>query len=76
MAGERRLQRKAPDALRLQGIAQNRISLSFVYWRLRRSGEELIARGEQEIASMRHSNGSLTPVPLPATLRDALRSYS
>lgn len=62
--------------MRLQGIVQNRIALGFEYWRLRRSGEELAARGEQEIASMQHRNGTLTPVPLPAALHDALRPYS
>ena len=62
--------------MRLQGIAQNHIALDFEYWRLRLSGEELAARGEQEIASMQHHNRALTPVPLPAALRDALRPYS
>jgi enediyne biosynthesis thioesterase len=61
--------------MRLRGIAQNRVALDFEYWRLRQSGDELVAHGEQEIASMVHRNGVLAPVPLPAALREALRPY-
>jgi len=61
--------------MRLQGITQNRIALSFEYWRSG-AGEELAARGEQEIASMRHGTSGLTPTPLPDALREALRRYA
>lgn len=62
--------------MRLQGIAQNRIALGFEYWRSSKSGEELAARGEQEVASMQHRNGTLAPGPLPGALREALRPYA
>ncbi|HXO40964.1 MAG TPA: acyl-CoA thioesterase, partial [Thermoanaerobaculia bacterium] len=40
--------------MRLAGMAQNRITLHFEYWRRAGSGEdELVARGEQQIACMR-----------------------
>ena len=61
--------------MRLQGITQNRIALGFEYWRSSASGEELTARGEQEISSMRFASGSLTPAPLPDVLREALQTY-
>ena len=62
--------------MRLHGITQNRIALGFEYWRLGDSGEELAARGDQEIASMRQSASGLTPTPLPDALREALRPYA
>jgi enediyne core biosynthesis thioesterase len=62
--------------MRLQGVAQNRIALGFEYWRLSRSGEELAARGEQQIASLRLHDGALVPAPLPDALREALRPYA
>ena len=62
--------------MRLEGITQNRVSLRFEYWRSGASGEELVARGEQEISSMLFGSGNLTPTPLPDSLRAALRPYA
>src|SRR5262245_54544320 len=44
--------------MRLGEVAQNRISLLFEYWRETKDGEELIARGEQQIACMRREAGA------------------
>ncbi|HVZ42068.1 MAG TPA: acyl-CoA thioesterase [Candidatus Kapabacteria bacterium] len=60
----------------LGGIALNRITLRFAYWREHDGGEELIARGEQEVACMRRVEERMEPVPIPGRLRDALRDYS
>ncbi|MBS1911420.1 MAG: acyl-CoA thioesterase [Bacteroidetes bacterium] len=60
----------------LGGIAQNRITLRFAYWREHDGGEELIARGEQEVACMRRVEERMEPVPIPSGLRDALRNYA
>jgi len=61
--------------MRLGGMAQNRLNLLFEYWRQRDGREELIARGEQQIACMRRSDGRLEPAAVPGSLREALRPY-
>jgi enediyne biosynthesis thioesterase len=58
--------------MRLAELVQNRIRLAFEYWR----GEELIARGEQQIACMRRDGEKLSPAPVPPTLRAALAAYA
>lgn len=62
--------------MRLGGIAQNRMTMLFDYFRVHPDGsEEIIARGEQQIACMRRENGKTVPTPIPAPLREALRPY-
>jgi enediyne core biosynthesis thioesterase len=58
--------------MRLVEVIQNRIRLGFEYWR----GEELVARGEQQIACMKRDGKILSPAPIPPTLRDALAAYA
>jgi enediyne biosynthesis thioesterase len=62
--------------MRLGEMVQNRLTLLFEYWR----GEELVARGEQQIACMRRGTGDppgrAIPTPIPAALREALRPYA
>ena len=58
--------------MRLAELVQNRITLAFEYWR----GEELVARGEQQVACMTHEAGRLVPAPVPPSLREALAAYS
>ncbi len=58
--------------MRLGGVVQNRITLSFEYWR----GEELVARGEQVVACMRREGKRAVPTPIPAPLREALKPYA
>jgi len=62
--------------MRLGGVVQNRISLVFEYWRQSKSGEELVARGEQVIACMRREGKRAVPTPIPAPLREALKPYA
>ena len=62
--------------MRLGGLTQNRITMHFEYWRQNGSGEELIARGEQQVACMGRSGGELFPTPFPDSLRRALKSYA
>ena len=62
--------------MRLGGIAQNRITLLFEYWRQRDGHEELVARGEQQVACMQREGEQVVPVPVPAQLREALREYA
>lgn len=61
--------------MRLGGLSQNRITLQFEYWRSGKSGEELVARGEQEVACMRREGEKLSPTPVPKSLLEALKPY-
>jgi enediyne core biosynthesis thioesterase len=61
--------------MRLGALAQNRITLLFEYWRKNASSEELIARGEQQVACMRREGEKLVAAPVPGVLREALRRY-
>jgi enediyne biosynthesis thioesterase len=62
--------------MRLAALNQNRITLAFEYWRLQAGGEQLVARGEQQVACMKHRDGELTPAPVPPSLRAALAAYA
>jgi enediyne biosynthesis thioesterase len=61
--------------MRLGELTQSRMTLLFEYWRAGGAGEELIARGQQEIACLRREGEKLTPTPVPKSLREALRPY-
>lgn len=61
--------------MRLGGIAQNRLTLDFEYWRLAPDAELLVARGQQQLAVMRRDGSGLVPAPIPAGLRAALAAY-
>ncbi|GAB6068475.1 acyl-CoA thioesterase [Methylothermus subterraneus] len=56
-------------------MTQNRLLMRFDYLRLGPKGEEVVARGEQEIACMRREGERLIPTPLPESLRHALAAY-
>ncbi|HEY4422762.1 MAG TPA: acyl-CoA thioesterase [Pyrinomonadaceae bacterium] len=58
--------------MRLGELAQNRITMRFEYWR----GEELVARGEQQVACMQREGKQVVAVPVPIQLREALREYA
>jgi enediyne biosynthesis thioesterase len=67
--------------MRLGEVVQNRITLRFEYYRLNGNGlngngEELIARGEQQVACMRRQGHETVPTPIPPALREALLPYS
>jgi len=62
--------------MRLGGVVQNRISLVFEYWRQSKSGEELVARGEQVVACMRREGEKTVPTAIPVALREALKPYA
>ena len=61
--------------MRLGELTQSRITLLFEYWRAAKSGEELIARGQQQVACLRREGEKLTPTPVPKSLREALIPY-
>lgn len=62
--------------MRLGELAQNRISLRFEYWRRKAGGEELVARGEQQVACMKREGLRVVPTTVPAALREALAAYA
>lgn len=57
--------------MRLAALTQSRIVLAFDYLR----GEEVVARGEQEIVCMRRRGERTEPTEVPRDLRDALEPY-
>ncbi|MGC2695096.1 MAG: acyl-CoA thioesterase [Candidatus Angelobacter sp.] len=59
----------------LNSVAQNRIAMRFEYWR-QGPGEELVARGDQEIACMRREGTKLVPIAIPLKLLNALEAFS
>ena len=62
--------------MRLGALRQNRITMSFEYWRVGPGGEELVARGEQQVACMQREGDRIVPAPVPQSLREALRRYA
>lgn len=62
--------------MRLGEVVQNRITLLFEYWRIANGREELIARGEQQVACMRRQGNETVPTPIPVPLKEALRPYA
>lgn len=62
--------------MRLGVLMQNRMTMSFEYWRHNDRGEELVAKGEQQIACLRREGGNLVPSPVPRSLREALQNYA
>jgi len=61
--------------MRLGAMTQSRISMLFEYWRRRDGAEELVARGEQQVACLRREGERLVAAPVPAALRAALAPY-
>ena len=62
--------------MRLGELSQNRITMLFEYWRVKDGREELVARGEQQVACMKREGAMALPTPVPKSLREALQPYS
>ena len=62
--------------MQLKNLHQNRITMLFEYWRLSDLSEELVARGEQQVACMQREGDKTFPVPVPAVLQTALQPYA
>jgi enediyne biosynthesis thioesterase len=56
--------------------AQNRLTMAFEYYRNRGGREELVARGEQQVACLLRDGSRMVPAPIPSELRDALRPFA
>jgi enediyne biosynthesis thioesterase len=61
--------------MRLLATVQNRVTMGFEYWRVSADGQERVAAGEQQVASMRREGGRMVPARLPDQLREALLRY-
>ncbi|HME00032.1 MAG TPA: acyl-CoA thioesterase [Terriglobia bacterium] len=57
-------------------LIQNRVLLRFEYWRRNGGDEELVARGEQQVVSMRRNGRHLVAAQLPEQLRQTLLRYA
>jgi enediyne core biosynthesis thioesterase len=62
--------------MRLTAHAQNRATMSFEYWQLKDGAEELIARGEQQVAAMRRQGVGMAPTPFPPSMQAALEAMA
>ncbi len=58
--------------MQLLDLSPHRMSLQFDYWVRTEKGEELAARGEQDLACMMRRDGKVEPAPWPESLREAL----
>jgi enediyne core biosynthesis thioesterase len=56
-------------------LAPGRVTMAFDYMRVQADGQHLVARGEQQIASMRRENGVAVSAQLPHELRAALLEF-
>jgi enediyne biosynthesis thioesterase len=62
--------------MRLGEVAQNRLTLHFDYVRLAGAGdEELVARGEQQLAWLRREGERFAPRRVPEALLSAIEAY-
>ena len=61
--------------MRLGSMVQNRLTLLFDYIRSTGDSEEIVARGEQEVACMRQTPDGLAPTHIPESLKSALEAY-
>jgi enediyne biosynthesis thioesterase len=61
--------------MKLASLAQNRMTMSFDYYRIQASPEVLVARGEQQVACMRRQGTRMVPTPVPSELQEALRPF-
>jgi len=59
----------------LVSMVQNRIAMRFEYWR-EGVKDELVGRGEQEIACMRRHGEELLPTPIPSSLQEVLAEFA
>jgi enediyne biosynthesis thioesterase len=62
-------------AMQLKEMLQNRITMSFEYWRTNDKDQTLVAIGEQQAACMRRVEGRNVPTAIPASLQQALEAY-
>jgi enediyne biosynthesis thioesterase len=61
--------------MRLACVTQGRITMRFDYYRVGTAAEQLVARGEQEVACMRRNGGQLIPAAWPASFAGVVGQF-
>jgi enediyne biosynthesis thioesterase len=62
--------------MRAGAVVQNRITLIFDYWRTAAGRDELVARGEQQLAWMIRDGDRFRPDRVPQSLIDAIEAFT
>ncbi len=62
--------------MRLGEHMQNRITMDYEYYRCKDGKEQLVAKGQQQVACMRAEGEGAVPIPIPEALLNGLRLYS
>lgn len=62
--------------MRLANLTSQRMDLQFDYYRLKDGREELIARGDQQVACMSKEGSQTVAAAFPDSLMEALRAYA
>ncbi len=62
--------------MRLGEHMQNRITMDYEYYRCKDGKEQLVAKGQQQVACMRAEGERAVPIPIPEALLNGLRLYS
>jgi enediyne core biosynthesis thioesterase len=62
--------------MRVKDLTPGRVTMTFDYVRVAAGSRLLVARGEQQVASMRREQERAVPIPLPAALREALAEFN
>src|ERR1051325_2620675 len=62
--------------MRLAELTQSRLTLAFDYLRRKEGSDELVARGEQQVACMKREEKRVVPTLVPPSLREALAAYT
>ena len=61
--------------MRAGSVSQNKVIMLFDYLKVHSGSEELIAKGEQQIACMIKTESGVIPTPIPQVLLTALADY-
>lgn len=61
--------------MRVSDLTQTQIGFTFDYVRIKSGAEDLVAKGLQRIACMRHDNGRIMPTRVPESLRSAAEGF-
>lgn len=62
-------------AMQLKAMVQNRITMTFEYWRSTEREKILVATGEQQAACMRREAGKNVPTVIPHALQQSLERF-
>lgn len=62
--------------MRLKDQVQNRVTMDYEYWRRQNGQEELVARGEQQIACLKRQGEETVPTAVPPSMLEALKRFS